>query len=275
MKKLTLIIAAVAMGFIMASCGNKEKELMQKATEFYTQNETELKSVDNVEGIAAFCQNFKQKLNDFKATYSDMNLSQETQNFLADKEKALKQQGTQKAEELFTPCLEKLEGFNFMRNLGVLSLIEDEDWDGLNDEKVEKILRLFGINDASSEEETINVVKNLKNQISTVTGIDPTASDEELGKATEKWFSNTIGINFDASEEEWDKAFGQWSNDLFGADLSTISKEEKEQVIKDWKNKNNALFDNMEKSSEFMSKELKERGEKLKEDMEFTYEMFE
>ena len=272
MKKLTLIIAAVAMGFIMASCGNKEKELMQKATEFYTQNETELKTVDNVEGFAAFCQNFKQKLNDFKATYSDMNLSQETQNFLSDKEKALKQLGTQKAGELFAPCLEKLEAFNIIRNIGVLSSIEDENWDKMDDEKTEKILSLVGIKNATSEEETINAMKN---QISTVTGIDPTVSDEEFGKAMEKWFSNTTGINFDASDEELDKAFGQWSKDLFGTDLSTISKEEKEQVLKDWKNKNNALFDNMEKSSEFMSKELKERGEKLKEDMELTYEIFE
>ena len=270
MKKLTLIIAAVAMGFIMASCGNKEKELMQKATEFYTQNETELKAVDNVEGFAAFCQNFKQKLNDFKATYSDMNLSQETQNFLSDKEKALKQQGEQKAGELFTPYIEKLEGFNIIRNIVVLSSIEDADWDKLNDEKIEKVLNLVGIKDASSEEETINAMKN---QISTVTGIDPTISDEEFGKATEKWFANTTGIDFNASDEELDKVLGQWSKDLFGTDLSTISKEEQEQVLKDWKSKNNALFDNMEKSSEFMSKELKERGEKLKEDMELTYEI--
>ena len=114
MKKLTLIIAAVAMGFIMASCGNKEKELMQKATEFYTQNETELKAVDNVEGFAAFCQNFKQKLNDFKATYSDMKLSEETHNFLADKEKTFNELESQKVGELFTPGLEQLENANKM-----------------------------------------------------------------------------------------------------------------------------------------------------------------
>ena len=270
MKKFSLAVAIVVMGLAMASCGNKEKELMQKATEFYTQNETELKAVDNVEGFAAFCQNFKQKLNDFKATYSDMNLSQETQNFLADKEKALKQLGTQKADELFTPCLEKLESFNIMRNIGVLSSIEDEDWNKMNDEKAEKILSLIGIKDASSEEEAINAMKN---QMSAVSGIDPAASDEEFGKAFNNWFANTIGIKLDASDEEFDKAMGKWSNDLFGTDLSTISKEEKEQVLKDWKSKNNTFFDNMEKSSEVMSKELKERGEKLKEDMELTYEI--
>ncbi len=114
MKKFSLAVAIVVMGLAMASCGNKEKELMQKATEFYTQNETELKAVDNVEGFAAFCQNFKQKLNDFKATYSDMKLSQETYNFLADQEKAFNELESQKFGELFTPGLEQLENANKM-----------------------------------------------------------------------------------------------------------------------------------------------------------------
>ena len=37
MKKLTMIIAVVIIGFIMASCGNKEKDLMNKANELQTE----------------------------------------------------------------------------------------------------------------------------------------------------------------------------------------------------------------------------------------------
>ena len=116
MKKLTLIIAVVAMGFIMASCGNKEKELMQKATEFYTQNETELKAVNNLNDFVNFFQNFEQKLNEFKGTFSDMQLSENTKKFLSEKENAFNELKSQKAGELFTTYLEPFEEFVNMYN---------------------------------------------------------------------------------------------------------------------------------------------------------------
>ena len=271
MKKLTMIIAAVAIGFVMTSCGNKEKDLMNKATELYSQAETELNAIDNCEGFATFCQNFKQKLDDFTASYSDMKLSQETQDFLTDKDNALKQLSAQKASELFTPYLEKLESFNIIKNFGILSSIEDEDWDKMDDEKAEKVLKMAGINDVSSSEEVINAMKN---QMSTVIDIDPAASDEEFEKAFEKWWVNTIGFDpNNASDEEMDKAMENWTNSIFGFDPSTMSKEDQTKAFEEWKNKNNAFFESFDKSSEFMSKELKERGEKLKEDMELTYEL--
>ena len=165
MKKLTLIIAAVAMSFILASCGNKEKELMQKATEFYSQNETELKAVDNFDGLTAFFQNFKQKFNDFTATYSDMKLSQETQDFLSNKAEAFKTLETQKAVELFTPYLEQMKKtFNQCNMLDVF-LLSDEGEDKVE----EKMLKMLGVDPAASEEE-------MKNSMAAALGIDPTTT---------------------------------------------------------------------------------------------------
>ena len=116
MKKLTMIIAVVAIGFVMASCNNKEKALMQQATEFYTQAETELKSIDNLKGFVDFFQNFQQKFDEFKATFSDMQLSEKTQNFLSEKENAFNEMQSQKADELFSTYLEPFEEFVDMYN---------------------------------------------------------------------------------------------------------------------------------------------------------------
>ena len=264
MKKLTLIIAAVAMGFIMTSCGNKEKELMQKATEFYTQAETELKATENLEGFATFCQNFKQKFNDFMATYSDMKLSQETQNFLDDKEKTLKQQGAQKAGELFTPYLEKLNDFNIIRNLGILASIDD----GSDPEKICKVL---DIDQNATDEE---IAKSIKEFMSAPLGIEPSSSDEELVQALKNWSTNNLGIDItNASEEESDKVMKKWAIDFWGIDMENASEEEREKSFKNWKEQNEAFFENYNKCSEFMPEELKERCEKIKEDMNLTYEI--
>ena len=54
MKKLTIIVSVVIIGFIMASCGNKEKDLMNKANELYAQAETELNAIDNWDGFVTF-----------------------------------------------------------------------------------------------------------------------------------------------------------------------------------------------------------------------------
>ena len=116
MKKLTMIIAVVAIGFVMASCNNKEKALMQQATEFYTQAETELKSIDNLKGFVDFFQNFQQKFDEFKASFSDMQLSEKTQNFLSEKENAFNEMQSQKADELFSTYLEPFEEFVDMYN---------------------------------------------------------------------------------------------------------------------------------------------------------------
>ena len=111
MKKLTVIITAVAIGFVMTSCGNKEKDLMNKANELYAQAETELNAIGNWDGFVTFFQSFKQKFDDFKAGYSNLKLSQETQDFLSKKKEAFDQMESQKAGELFAPILVKGEQF--------------------------------------------------------------------------------------------------------------------------------------------------------------------
>lgn len=255
MKKLTLIIAAVAIGFIMTSCGNKEKELMQNATEFYTQAETELKAIENYEGFVTYFQAFKQKFKDFTATYSNMKLSQETQQFLSDKANAFKALETQKAGELVTPYLEQMEKtFNISNFLNIL-LTEDDN----NAEQ--KFRKFFGITPEASKEEA-------KKALMTTIGVDPSASEEECAKALENWTNTKLGFAFNpnASDEEIDKIIKNWASSM-GIDPNA-SKEEAEKAVESQISKNKETLDSFVKSyeeiKEILPEELKGRCEQLK-----------
>jgi PBP1b-binding outer membrane lipoprotein LpoB len=68
MKKITLAIAAVVIGFVMASCGNSvsPKETILKATEdFFAQAKTNLQTINNAEDFLAFVNNFAQEKDTF------------------------------------------------------------------------------------------------------------------------------------------------------------------------------------------------------------------
>ena len=68
MKKITLAIAAIIMGFVMASCGTKvaPTETILKATqEFFDQAKTKLSSIQSAEDFLAFVNNFNKERDDF------------------------------------------------------------------------------------------------------------------------------------------------------------------------------------------------------------------
>ena len=243
MKKLTMIVAVVIIGFIMASCGNKEKDLMNKANELYAQAETELNAIDNWDGFVTFFQSFKQKFDDFKAGYSNLKLSQETQDFLSNKKEAFDQMESQKAGELFAPILEKGEQFaKTIADYGLIYLI---------------IYHVEGVDE--------NMIEGkIRNSL----GVTSNASDEELEKAKENWINTTLGITLDASSEEKNKAIEDWLRTSFYIDEPEEDVEKMmEQFDSIYGNEILILKSYDESSDEMkdiMPEDLKERFEKYK-----------
>lgn len=125
MKKITLAIAAVVIGFVMASCGNSvsPKETILKATEdFFAQAKTNLQVIDNAEDFLAFVDNFAQEkdafIQDVFADYIDEegNLKGFTeeeitdlQTQLGDMASAYNNEEALKAAEFITPLVENYE----------------------------------------------------------------------------------------------------------------------------------------------------------------------
>lgn len=262
MKKLTIIITAVIIGFVMISCGNKEKDLMNKANELYTQAETELNAIDNWDGFVTFFQNFKQKSDDFKAGYSNLKLSQETQDFLSDKKEAFDQMESQKAGELFAPILVK--GEQFAKTFADFSLLYFSSY--------------FMNNHVEGVEENV-----IEEKIHNILGVASDASDEELQKAKEKkenWKNTTLGITSDASDEEKNKALEDWIRTNFGID-SYKSEEDGKKAIKQFDSiygKEISILKSFDRSSDelkdVLPKDLKERFEKYNNTMAEITEIF-
>jgi len=68
MKKITLAIAVVIMGFVMASCGTKvspTETILKAAQEFFDQAKTKLSAIDNVEDFLAFVKSFNAEKEEF------------------------------------------------------------------------------------------------------------------------------------------------------------------------------------------------------------------
>ena len=68
MKKITLAIAVVIMGFVMASCGTKvspTETILKSAQEFFDQAKTKLSAIDNVEDFLAFVKSFNAEKEEF------------------------------------------------------------------------------------------------------------------------------------------------------------------------------------------------------------------
>ena len=243
MKKLTIIVSVVIIGFIMASCGNKEKDMMNKANELYAQAETELNAIDNWDGFVTFFQNFKQKFDDFKAGYSNLKLSQETQDFLSNKKEAFDQMESQKAGELFAPILEKGEQFaKTIADYGLIYLI---------------IYHVEGVDE--------NMIEGkIRNSL----GVTSNASDEELEKAKENWINTTLGITLDASSEEKNKAIEDWLRTSFYIDEPEEDVEKMMEQFDSIYGNEILILKSYDESSDEMKDimpiELKERFEKYK-----------
>ena len=68
MKKITLAIAVVIMGFVMASCGTKvspTETILKAAQEFFDQAKAKLSAIDNAEDFLAFIDSFNTERDEF------------------------------------------------------------------------------------------------------------------------------------------------------------------------------------------------------------------
>ncbi len=67
MKKFTLIIAAVVMGFVFASCSGPSKEvILKEVNTFFTQAVNDVNAIDNAADLRNFVSTFSDKRSDFQ-----------------------------------------------------------------------------------------------------------------------------------------------------------------------------------------------------------------
>ena len=269
MRKLTMIVAAVIIGFVMTSCGNKEKDLMNKANELYAQAETELNAIDNWDGFVTFFQNFKQKSDDFKAGYSNLKLSQETQDFLSNKKEAFDQMESQKAGELFAPilakgeqCAKTFDDFSLLYLITDFSLLDlmNNHVEGVEENVREKKIRKWlGVASDASDEELKKAKEDWENWENTTLGITSDASNEEKNKALEDWMRTNFGIDSDLnkSEEDAEKAI-EHLDSIYGNEISVL----------------NSFDRSSDELKDVLPKDLKERFEKYNNTMTEITERF-
>ena len=66
MKKLTLIIAAVVMGFAFTACSDPSKDaILNEVSAFFTKAQTDIQAIDNAEELVNFVTTFDDKKNEF------------------------------------------------------------------------------------------------------------------------------------------------------------------------------------------------------------------
>ena len=189
----------------------------------------------------AFFQNFKQKFDDFKASYSNLKLSQETQDFLSNKKEVFDQMESQKAGELFEPILVK--GEQFAKTFTDFSLLYLMNYhvEGVEENVIEeKIRKGLGVASDASDEE-------LQKAENTALGITSDASIEEKNKALEDWLRTNFGIDGFKSEEDAEKAIEHVESN-YGNELSIL----------------NSYDESSDEMKDIMPEDLKERFEKYK-----------
>ena len=72
MKKFTLIIAAVVMGFAFAACSGPSKDaILNEVSAFFTKAQTEIQAIDNAEDLINFVTSFGDKKNEFMNSLSE------------------------------------------------------------------------------------------------------------------------------------------------------------------------------------------------------------
>lgn len=124
MKKLTLAIAAIVMGFVMASCDTTSKKdtIMNSADEFFTQAEEKVQAIESGEDFMAYFQQFADEKADFLqktfGPYMDEEGNvkgfteeewDEIQNFIYDRATAYNKVEGAKCAEFLTPAIERYE----------------------------------------------------------------------------------------------------------------------------------------------------------------------
>lgn len=115
MRRLSLILAAVVMGFIMTSCGSSVKDSIMKDVEnYFTQAEQTLASIDNADDFIAFAKSMNDRsefMNQLDEQYGDKEISAEDEEaietYIYDRASAYNQAEGLKCGEFLTPIMER------------------------------------------------------------------------------------------------------------------------------------------------------------------------
>jgi hypothetical protein len=115
MKKLSLILAAVVMGFIMTSCGGSVKDsIMKDVDNYFTEAETKLAAIDNADDFIAFATSMNDRSeisNTLEERYDGKKISEEDQEaieaYIYDRATAYNKAEGLKCGEFLTPIMER------------------------------------------------------------------------------------------------------------------------------------------------------------------------
>lgn len=114
MKKLTIILAAVVMGF-MTSCGGSVKDaIINDVENYFTEAEQKLAAIDNADEFIAFATSMNDRSDFLKVLdekYGQKTISDEDdeaiQNFIYDRATAYNQAEAKKCAEFLTPIMDR------------------------------------------------------------------------------------------------------------------------------------------------------------------------
>lgn len=116
MKRNILIIAAFVGSLLLASCGDNKDALVKQTDDMFTQAETDLQGIDNLDDFFAFRNEMDAKKGDlieqimdtYKISETEEDLPEAVQQIL-ERADAYNQKENMKYEELLTPILESME----------------------------------------------------------------------------------------------------------------------------------------------------------------------
>ena len=116
MKRNILIIAAFVGSLLLASCGDNKDALVKQTDDMFTQAETDLQGIDNLDDFFAFrnemdekkCDLSEQITDTYKISETEEDLPEAVQQIL-ERADAYNQKENMKYEELLTPILESME----------------------------------------------------------------------------------------------------------------------------------------------------------------------
>ena len=124
MKKFTLIIAAVVMGFAFAACSGPSKDaILNEVSAFFTQAKTDIQAIDNADDLINFVNSFGDKKNEFLNSLAEkfemkddqfIGFSEEENAEIMDKISEMATEYNEaeyaKCGEITTPYIEKYDG---------------------------------------------------------------------------------------------------------------------------------------------------------------------
>ena len=115
MKKITIILAAMVMGFMMTSCGGSVKDaIMKDVDNYFAQAEQKLAAIDNVDDFIAFAVSMNDRsdfLDELDKKYGEKSLSDEendeVMDYIYDRATAYNKAEALKCAEFLTPIMDR------------------------------------------------------------------------------------------------------------------------------------------------------------------------